>query len=395
MTRPPLPADRHAVGSARRLRDRRRAAVRRRPGRAVADFRLDLLGKYLCFAMVAVGIGLAWGRGGMLTLGQGVFFGLGGYSWRCTSSSPTPAPAGPPTSWLLIGVGRRARLVGAVPVPAWSRSWRSSCCPRWWPALLGLAVFRRRVRGAYFAILSQALAAAFAILLVGQQKATGGTNGLNDFRGFFGFNLYDPVNKQMLYFIAAGVLLAMVALVRQLMRQPLRRAARRLPRRRGPGALPRLRPGERQDRRLRDRGVHGGHRRRAVRARSSASSRPADVGIVPSIGFLIGVAIGGRAHPARAGARRDRGGLGGDDAVGDDSLGLDLLPGRCCSCWSSRSCRAAWPRSVGCCAPAARRRRPHRPTRCPSRQDAVRPRRRRSRGARRPSMSAAMTPGSS
>lgn len=45
----------------------------------LSTFRLGLLGKFLCLAMVAVGIGLAWGRGGMLTLGQGVFFGLGAY----------------------------------------------------------------------------------------------------------------------------------------------------------------------------------------------------------------------------------------------------------------------------------------------------------------------------
>ncbi|MDJ0114657.1 urea ABC transporter permease subunit UrtC, partial [Rhodococcus erythropolis] len=77
-------------------------------------------------------------------------------------------------------------------------------------------VFKRRVKGAYFAILSQALAAAFAILLIGQQSI-GGSNGLNRFRTFFGFNLNDPANKQMLFFIAAGVLLASVALIRQLM----------------------------------------------------------------------------------------------------------------------------------------------------------------------------------
>ncbi|MGW5639758.1 hypothetical protein ACWEWQ_34025, partial [Streptomyces sp. NPDC003832] len=47
---------------------------------ALSDFRLGLLAKYLCTAMVAVGICLAWGRGGLLTLGQGVFFGLGGYA---------------------------------------------------------------------------------------------------------------------------------------------------------------------------------------------------------------------------------------------------------------------------------------------------------------------------
>jgi len=45
----------------------------------LSDFRLNLLAKFLCFAIVAAGIGLAWGRGGMLTLGQGVFFGVGAY----------------------------------------------------------------------------------------------------------------------------------------------------------------------------------------------------------------------------------------------------------------------------------------------------------------------------
>ena len=98
----------------------------------------------------------------------------------------------------------------------------------------------------------------------------------------------------MLYFIAAGVLLVVVALVRQLMREPLRRAAGRLPRRRGAGALPRLRPGQHQARGLRDRGGHGRASPGRCSSRSSASSRPTDVGVVPSIGLLIGVAIGGR-----------------------------------------------------------------------------------------------------
>jgi urea transport system permease protein len=50
-------------------------------------FRLNLVGKYLTYAFVAVGLVLCWGYGGMLSLGQGVFFGLGGYAWRCSSSS--------------------------------------------------------------------------------------------------------------------------------------------------------------------------------------------------------------------------------------------------------------------------------------------------------------------
>ena len=135
-------------------------------------------------------------------------------------------------------------------------------------------MFKRRVKGAYFAILTQALAAALAILLVGQPQ-TGGFNGLNDFRTFFGFDLYDPVNKQMLYFIAAGVLLVV--------------------RRAWSGSSCSSRYGELlvavrdAEERVRFLGydpaniklvayVVGGavrqHRRGAVRARSSASSRP-------------------------------------------------------------------------------------------------------------------------
>ena len=181
----------------------------------LSPFRLDLLGKYLCYAMVAVGIGLAWGRGGMLTLGQGVFFGIGAYLMAMQLKLADAGPGGTPDFMALIS---------SDGVPLWWEPFRSGLVtvlailvlPALVAGLLGLATFHRRVRGAYFAILSQALAAAFAILLVGNPTATGGSTGLNNFRGFFGFNLYDPVNKQMLFFIASGVLLAMVALARQL-----------------------------------------------------------------------------------------------------------------------------------------------------------------------------------
>jgi urea transport system permease protein len=82
---------------------------------------------------------------------------------------------------------------------------------------LGAMVFRRRVRGAYFAILTQALAAAFVILLVGQQGYTGGTNGLTNITQLFGFDLADPANQRMLYFVTAAILGGVFLLARQLM----------------------------------------------------------------------------------------------------------------------------------------------------------------------------------
>jgi urea transport system permease protein len=183
----------------------------------LSDFRLSLLGRFVCYGIVAVGIGLAWGRGGMLTLGQGVFFGLGGYVMAFHLKLADAGPSGVPDFMLLYGSGH---------LPFWWEPFRSPVVTLLGivliPSLvafgLGVAIFRRRVRGAYFAILSQALAAAFAILLIGQQVTLGGFNGLNGFRSFFGFNLYDPVNKRMLFYIAATTLLIMLAVVWQLYR---------------------------------------------------------------------------------------------------------------------------------------------------------------------------------
>lgn len=259
----------------------------------LSEFRLNLLAKFLCLAMVAVGIGLAWGRGGMLTLGQGVFFGLGAYIMAMHLKLADAGPGGVPDFMRLYGDGT---------VPGWWEPLRSApvalaavvVVPCTLAAVLGLAVFTRRVRGAYFAILSQALAAAFAILLIGQQKVTGGTNGLNGFRSFLGYDLADPVNRRTIYLLVAVVLLLMVALVRQLMASRF-------------GEL--LVAVRDQENRVRFLGYDPAHVKVVAYVVAAGTAAiggalfvpvvgiisPADVGVVPSIGFLVGVAIGGRA----------------------------------------------------------------------------------------------------
>lgn len=259
----------------------------------LSDFRLSLLGRFVCYAIVAVGIGLAWGRGGMLTLGQGVFFGLGGYVMAFHLKLADAGPSGVPDFMLLYGSGH---------LPFWWEPFRSPVVTLLGviliPSLvafgLGIAIFRRRVRGAYFAILSQALAAAFAILLIGQQVALGGFNGLNGFRSFFGFNLYDPVNKRMLFYIAAVILLITLAVVWQLYRSRY-------------GEL--LIAVRDQEERVRFLGYDPANIKLVAYVLAAAMAgiagalfvpivgiiSPANVGVVPSIAFLIGVAIGGRA----------------------------------------------------------------------------------------------------
>jgi urea transport system permease protein len=183
----------------------------------LSTFRLGNLGKYCCWGIAAVGIGLAWGRGGMLVMGQGVFFGLGGYAMAMHMKLEAAGPGNVPDFMRLYGDGT---------MPGWWEPFRSGpftlfaivAVPAGASFLLGYAVLKRRVRGAYFAILTQALAVAFSTLLIATIKQTGGFNGLNTFTTFFGQNLYDPAVKKSLYMMAAGLLVLCLVVVQALYR---------------------------------------------------------------------------------------------------------------------------------------------------------------------------------
>lgn len=181
----------------------------------LSDFRLSLLAKFLCFAILAIGIGLAWGQGGLLVLGQGLFFGLGGY---CMGMHMKLAEAGRgqlPDFMTWSGV-ERLPLLWEPFRTAWFAVPAAILLPMGIAALLGYAIFRQRIRGAYFAILSQALAGAFVIVLVGNQGLTGGTNGLTNFQTFFGLSVTSPSDQRFLYFIVAIVLLLVFLATREL-----------------------------------------------------------------------------------------------------------------------------------------------------------------------------------
>jgi urea transport system permease protein len=173
----------------------------------LSDFRLSLLAKFLCFAIVALGIGLAWGQGGMLVLGQGLFFGLGGY---CMGMHMKIADAGPGNLPDILTYSGKYQSLPALWKPfssAWFAVPMAILLPMAIAALLGAAVFRQRIRGAYFAILSQALAGAFVIVIVGNLSLTGGTNGLTNFQSFFGLSLLNAADQRILYFVVAVILL--------------------------------------------------------------------------------------------------------------------------------------------------------------------------------------------
>ncbi|MCA1691676.1 MAG: urea ABC transporter permease subunit UrtC [Actinobacteria bacterium] len=260
---------------------------------ALSGFRLALLAKYLCFAIVAVGIDLAWGYGGMLTLGQGFFFGIGGYCMGMFLKLQEAGAGNLPDFMSWSGVEK----LPAVWKPfqhAWFALPAAVLLPMAVAAGLGALVFRQRVRGAQFAILSQALTAAFVILLVGQQGLTGGTNGLTNITQLLGYDLNDPTNQRSLYLVTAAALGVVFLIARQLVASRYGRL------------LIAVRDGE-------DRVRFLGYNPAVVKTVAFSISAgmaglagalfvpvvgiisPALLGIVPSLELLIGVAVGGRA----------------------------------------------------------------------------------------------------
>ena len=181
----------------------------------LSDFRLSLLTKFLCFAIIAIGIGLAWGQGGMLVLGQGLFFGLGGYAMGMHMKLAEAGEGQLPDFMTWSGVENLPVLWEPFR-SAWFAVPAAILLPMAIAAVLGAAIFRQRIRGAYFAILSQALAAAFVIVLVGNQGLTGGTNGLTNFQTFFGLPLSNPENQQLLHITVAITLLLVFLATREL-----------------------------------------------------------------------------------------------------------------------------------------------------------------------------------
>ncbi|MGW0193241.1 urea ABC transporter permease subunit UrtC [Nonomuraea sp. NPDC003201] len=254
-------------------------------------FRLGLLAKYLCYAIVALGIGLAWGQGGMLTLGQGVFFGLGGYAMAMYLKL-NEAGGGLPDFMVWSGVERLPALWAPFANPIFALA-MAVLGPVAIALLLGALVFRQRVRGAYFAILTQALAAALVILLVGQQGLTGGTNGMTNFFELFGQDLAEDSTQRTLYLVVAVVLGALYLATRQLVNSRYGRL------------LVAVRDGE-------DRVRFLGYDPALVKTVTFAASAgmaglagalfvpvvgiisPALLGVVPSLELVVAVAVGGR-----------------------------------------------------------------------------------------------------
>lgn len=193
-------------------------------------FRLNLVGKYLTFAFVAVGLVLLWGKTGVLSLGQGVFFGLGGYCMAMFLKLEASDPIS-------------TKIQSTPGIPDFMDWNQLTALPAFWvpfksfvftllaiplvPALLalvlGFAMFRRRVGGVYFAVITQALALILSLGIDGNQGLTGGRNGITDLRTLLGWDIRTQSAQYLLYFLTVGLLLVSILVCRGVMSSKLGR----------------------------------------------------------------------------------------------------------------------------------------------------------------------------
>lgn len=183
----------------------------------VSDFRLNQFGKFLAFAILALGLDLIWGYCGVLSLGQGVFFGFGAY---CMGM------------YLSLQIGKESVYGSELPdfmvwtqvkeLPFFWYPFKSfiggflgaMLVPMLFATIFGFLAFRSRIKGVYFAIITQALAFAAWLVFNRNETRLGGTNGLTDFKQLLGFRLSDPSTQRGLYILTVLALAASYMLCR-------------------------------------------------------------------------------------------------------------------------------------------------------------------------------------
>ena len=257
----------------------------------LSDFRINLLGKILAFAILALSLDLIWGYAGMLSLGHGVFFGLGGYAFAMFLK--LEAAKGELPDFMFWSGLKELPTFWAPFQYAWFAIPMVVILPSLLAGALGFLVFRSRITGVYFALISQALALMVSILFIGQQPYTGGTNGLTNLTSVFGHSLYSVETQKTLYYVTISFLVGSYLLCLGIVSSPFGRL------------LVAIRDDEN---RVRFSGYDPAIFKTAVYVVSAALAgiggalfapqvgivSPTMMGIVPSIEVAVWVAVGGR-----------------------------------------------------------------------------------------------------
>ncbi len=183
----------------------------------LSDYWVSLAGKILCYAIVALAMDLIWGYTGILSLGHGLFFALGGYAMGM---------------YLMRMIGREGQYKSDLPDFMVFLDWKdfpwywSFTDNFWYCALLvvlvpgvlafvfGYFAFRSRIKGVYFSIITQALTFAFMLLFFRNDTGFGGNNGFTDFKRILDFRIATPETRMGLFIITGFTLIAALLLAR-------------------------------------------------------------------------------------------------------------------------------------------------------------------------------------
>ena len=192
----------------------------------VSNFSVNIYGKYLCYAVLALSVNLLWGYTGLLSLGQALFFALGGYALgmhlMLMIGRLGQYKADIPDFMVFLEFEKRFPETGGLP-PHWLpfKSFGfASAAVIWVPAIVALIfgwlAFRSRIKGVYFSILSQALTYAACLMFFRNDFTFGGNNGLTDFKFILGADVNSAETKRWLYIASAILLLGTYLLCRWL-----------------------------------------------------------------------------------------------------------------------------------------------------------------------------------
>jgi len=180
---------------------------------------VTLIGKIMCYAIVALAMDLVWGYAGILSLGHGLFFALGGYAMGM---------------YLMRQIGKQGQYQSELPDFMVFLDWKElpwhwwNTDQFWWAALLvvlvpgllayvfGYFAFRSRVKGVYFSIITQALTFAAMLAFFRNAMGFGGNNGFTDFKRILGFTIQTPETRMALFAITGATLLGALLLGRWL-----------------------------------------------------------------------------------------------------------------------------------------------------------------------------------
>ena len=189
----------------------------------VSNYTISLLGKFICFALAALALDLVWGYTGILSLGHGLFFALGGYAhgmylMRAAKDSSDQLPDFMvflsfdhyPWYWELTQYAAYGWfLVILVPGAV--------------AFIFGYFAFRSRIKGVYFSIITQALTFAAMLLFFRNETGFGGNNGFTDFKYILGFDITASSTRASLYWVSLSALLGALILGRAITQSKLGR----------------------------------------------------------------------------------------------------------------------------------------------------------------------------